>query len=223
MADYRTEEEQIELLKKWWRENGRSVIAGVVIALVAFIGWSQWQAYQARRMDAAADLYQQLADATAAADSAQKASALAEQLRTDYANTVYGIFAGLHLAKDAIKANNLSRAAEQLAWVQQQRPDASLQPLVSLRVAQVQYAQNELDQALATLNGIKGKNMAWQAAIAELRGDIEAEQGKTEQARNSYQDALKSLETAGNRERGAVLEVKLSSLVSAKVVTGTQP
>jgi predicted negative regulator of RcsB-dependent stress response len=29
MADYRTEEEQIELIKKWWRENGRSTVVGV--------------------------------------------------------------------------------------------------------------------------------------------------------------------------------------------------
>ena len=32
MDVYKTEEEQVEAIKKWWQENGKSIIAGVVIA-----------------------------------------------------------------------------------------------------------------------------------------------------------------------------------------------
>ena len=33
MEQYRTEEEQVEALKKWWEENGRSTIVAVIVAL----------------------------------------------------------------------------------------------------------------------------------------------------------------------------------------------
>ncbi|HNE26955.1 MAG TPA: tetratricopeptide repeat protein, partial [Pseudomonadales bacterium] len=72
MADYRTEEEQIELIKKWWRENGRSTVVGVGVALVLFFGWMQWQAYQKKNIEAASDLFQQMLTATEAVDGAQK-------------------------------------------------------------------------------------------------------------------------------------------------------
>ncbi len=212
MADYRTEEEQIELIKKWWRENGRSTVVGVGIALVFFFGWTQWQAYQKKNTEAASDLFQQMLTATEAVDGAQKVTALAEQLRKEHPHTVYATFAGLRLAKDAVAVNNLTAAAQFLEWVQQQKPDASLQPLVNLRLAQVQAAQNEGDKALATLNAIKSGSTAWEGEVAELRGDVLAEQNKTEEARVSYQEAKQVFDAAGNRARTAALEVKLSTL-----------
>ncbi|HNN86607.1 MAG: tetratricopeptide repeat protein [Pseudomonadales bacterium] len=215
MADYRTEEEQIELIKKWWRENGRSTVVGVGVALVLFFGWMQWQAYQKKNIEAASDLFQQMLTATEAVDGAQKVTALAEQLRKEYPHTVYGTFAGLRLAKDAVAANNLTAAVQFLEWVQQQKPDASLQPLVNLRLAQVQFAQNDSDKALATLNAIKSGGVAWEGEVAELRGDIFAAQSKTEEARASYQEAKQVFDTAGNRTRTSALEVKLSTLPSA--------
>ncbi len=212
MADYQTEEEQIELIKKWWRENGRSTVVGVAIALVGFFGWTQWQSYQAKQTEAASDLFQQMLTATESVDGAKKVTALAEQLRKEYPHSVYAVFAGLRLAKDAVAANNLASAAQFLQWVQQQNADNSLKPLVSVRLAQVQYAQNEGDKALASLNAITSKNTAWEGETAELRGDIFVSQGKTEDARNSYQDAKQVFDVSGNRARVSSLEIKLSTL-----------
>lgn len=225
MADYRTDEEQIELIKKWWRENGRSTVVGVGVALLLFFGWTQWQAYQKKNIEAASDLFQQMLTATEAVDGAQKVTALAEQLRKEHPRTVYAVFASLRLAKDAVAVNDLPAAAQFLAWAQQQKPDASLQPLVSLRLAQVQYAQNEGDKALATLTGIKSSGTAWEGEVAELRGDVQAAQGKTEEARVSYQDAKQVFDVAGNKERTSALTVKLSTLppVAVKNASGKQP
>ena len=39
MDVYKTEEEQVEAIKKWWQENGMSIIAGVVIGITAIFGW----------------------------------------------------------------------------------------------------------------------------------------------------------------------------------------
>lgn len=220
MAD--TEEEQIELLKKWWHENGKAIVMGVVMSLVVFFGWTTWQSHERVRNEAAADLYQQMTMASETSDGAGRVVELAEQLRKDYPNTVYGVFAALRLAKDAVAANDLARAASLIDWAQNQRPDASLLPLIGLRLAQVQYAQGESDKALASLSKIKQSD-TWQATIAELRGDILLSQNKIDEARDSYNVALKALEIVNNQEQHAILEIKLSGLVKPVADTAAAP
>lgn len=212
MADYQTEEEQIELLKKWWNENGKATLGGVVIALAGYTGITSWNNHQQSTMAAAADIYQQMMTASEAPGSTARVDELAEQLRKEHRATVYGTFAALRLAKDAVAANDLPRAADMLAWAQGQKPDSSLQPLISLRLAQVQYAQGEYDKALATLLTQTSASPAWQAAIAELRGDVQLAQGKPDDARISYESALKAMETSGVQDRQKDIEMKKADL-----------
>ena len=40
--EYETEEQQVEALKDWWAENGRAVIAGVVLGVVVIGGLGLW-------------------------------------------------------------------------------------------------------------------------------------------------------------------------------------
>jgi predicted negative regulator of RcsB-dependent stress response len=156
--------------------------------------------------------------ATETPDGTVKAAELAEQLRKDYSATVYGVFAALQLAKDAVAANDLPRAATLLEWAQNQNADASLKPLIALRLAKVQFAQGELEKAFASLSGIKDGN-AWLVTAAELRGDILQAQNKLDEARESYNAALKALDASGDQEQRANLEIKLSGLAKP----GTQP
>ncbi len=60
MEQYRTEEEQVQALGRWWKENGRSIVAAVVIALSAGFGWQAWQANEVRQQEQASDIYQAL-------------------------------------------------------------------------------------------------------------------------------------------------------------------
>ena len=47
MIDYnKTDDEQAEDLKAWWKENGISVIAGIALAIAALFAWEYWQKYQ---------------------------------------------------------------------------------------------------------------------------------------------------------------------------------
>ncbi|HQQ64068.1 MAG TPA: tetratricopeptide repeat protein [Pseudomonadales bacterium] len=210
MADYRSEEEQIEILKKWWQENGRSMVAGVCIALVGYFGWAWWHGYQQSKIEAAADLYQQMVPSRQ--EGAQpldktRVTAIAEQLRKDYPGTVYAIFASLHLSKEAVAAKDFPRAIELLNWASDHKPDAALIPLLRLRTAQVQYAQAQYDVALATLSEVKDSG-AWKSDFSELRGDLLLAQGKADLAREAYADALKALDESGTPERRQNIEMK---------------
>ena len=48
-----TEEEQLEEFKRWWREHGRTVIAGVVLGLGTVGGWSWWRNHVTTQAEAA--------------------------------------------------------------------------------------------------------------------------------------------------------------------------
>ena len=60
MDVYNTEEEQVEAIKKWWNENGKSIIAGIIIGVIAIFGWRSYENHTAMQAKAASILYEQL-------------------------------------------------------------------------------------------------------------------------------------------------------------------
>ncbi len=66
---YRTEEEQLEALKKWWQTNGKAVIMGIGASLLLIVGWRAWQDHSRSTSEAASVAYQEVLEA------AQKAAA----------------------------------------------------------------------------------------------------------------------------------------------------
>ena len=38
MTDLRTDEEQAEIIKKWWSENGTSLVSTVAVAIAGVVG-----------------------------------------------------------------------------------------------------------------------------------------------------------------------------------------
>lgn len=208
MADLRTEEEQIEALKNWWDENGKATIAGVVVALGGYFGWIGWDKVQEGKIQAAADVYQQMIGLPEG--STEQASALAEQLRAELASTPYAVFAALELAKQAVAANDLDRARELLNWAKQQKLTDSAAPLIALRLAQVEYAAGNYEPALAALKSLPAGEQ-WDVAAAELRGDVFNAQGQADQARIQYQAALDLLKDKPSTNT-AVLKSKLDNV-----------
>ena len=55
-----TEEQQIEAFKKWWKENGSSIITGLLLGLAILFGARSWFAYQERSAENASDIYTSL-------------------------------------------------------------------------------------------------------------------------------------------------------------------
>lgn len=216
MAQHLTEEEQLETLKRWWSENGRSIVIGVVLAIVAYFGWQAWQSQQQEARESASLLYEQLTQVVInqpgdalSEDQRMKAASITEELKSDYGNLVYASNAALLMARVAVEQGQLTDAEQQLRWVVEQDHNDALSLLARLRLAQVEYGQGEYDAALATLNQVEPGSYA--SAYAELRGDILLAQGKVEAAKTAYQTALdEMLPTAGNR--GDLIQMKLDDI-----------
>ncbi len=46
MEIYNSEEQQVEAIKRFWKENGTAIIAGVVLGLGGLYGWRYFQDQQ---------------------------------------------------------------------------------------------------------------------------------------------------------------------------------
>ena len=207
MDVYRTEEEQVEAIKKWWKENGKSIVAGIVIGITAIFGWRTWNNHVAMQAEAASKLYEEMITASRTNDS-DNMRVYADRIIADYKSSTYATFATLMLAKLAAEANDFETAETHLRWVMDNNSQPELEHIARLRLANVLIASGKLDQAGNLLNISKPGEFA--ARYDELRGDIFVKQGKTEEARQAYQLALTN--SVATEDAQSILQMKLEDL-----------
>lgn len=218
MADHLTEEEQIETIKRWWQENGRGIVTGVVLALAGYFGFQWWQGAEREKAEASSDLYQGFIEAVSAnegqPDNKQltTAKSLAQQLKEEFSGRIYASQAALRLAALAASDNDLEAAASELRWVRDNTSEESLKLLATRRLASVLAARGQPDEALKLLEG--NVPAAFAALFAETRGDILLKKGDEAAAHEAYQQALAQLpaEQAGGAQ---LLRLKAESVAPA--------
>lgn len=207
MSEFRTEEEQAEALKKWWKENGKFIITGIVIGISAIFGWRGYNSQIAQQAEAASTLYEQMLIASRTDDS-ENVSVYANRIIKDYDASSYAIFANLMLAKLAAESGELDLAETHLRWVLENNSQEEFNHVACLRLARILIAGDKLDAATNTLDVNKPGDFL--ARYEELRGDIFVKQDNTEEARQAYQKALANTATA---EAGqSILQMKLDDL-----------
>ena len=207
MDIYRTEEEQLEAVKGWWRENGKSIVAGVVLGLGAIFGWRGWQNHTALQAEAASTLYQQMINASRSGEQAD-IKRYAERIMADHAGSAYGLFAGLMLARLAAEGGDLAGAETRLRGVLEDNNEAGIEHIARLRLARVLIARDRLAEALGLLSVSDRASFA--ARYEELKGDIFVRQGKKQEARAAYEAALAEVDMGDGLQ--PVLELKLDEL-----------
>ena len=188
MASHYEDEAEVENLKRWWKENWKSLVAGLVIGLGAIGGYEGYRRYQAAQAEQASQIYEDL-KAAVTAKKADEASALGDKLIADFAKTPYAASAALRLAQQGVELGKLDDAAKRLQWVADNSKDDGLRDLAKLRLARVLWQQKKNDDALKLTDGEHG---AYNALFSELRGDIKLSQGDRAAARSAYEAAVKA-------------------------------
>jgi predicted negative regulator of RcsB-dependent stress response len=217
---YHSEEEQLEALRRWWDENGRSTIISIVIALAAVFGWQSWRNYDQGQQELASDIYQsmlQVANSTdLTAEQRITANSYANRLKEDYPGTTYAQFAGLHLARQAVDAGELDDAEAQLRWVLGKADKGGdVATVAELRLARVLAAKGDPEQALAILK--QADDGTYGAAYAVARGDILLALGRDDEAGQAYGVAQAMAAGAGAQLSGGTLDQKLQSIAPVPV------
>jgi predicted negative regulator of RcsB-dependent stress response len=210
MDIYASDEEKAEAIKQWWRENGRSVIAGIVLGGAAIFGFRYWMNYQQVQTEQASVMYQQ-ATIQLSQSEREQAQKTVDQLMQDYGSTAYAVFAALEMAEKATAEGDNDTAVSHLNWVVDNASMASHQELARLRLAQLHVSAGELEQASALVD--QAALSAYQSLFAELRGDIKLAQGDTAAAHSAYQQAMLTL--AAGEPRQSLLQMKLDQVAVA--------
>lgn len=205
-----TEEEQVEALKKWWKENGTAVIVGVVIGISAVVGFWKWREYTETRAYLASDVYVEFTGALAE----QKDELLKQHYDTlikEYSGTTYAVLAAMQMAKQAVAKDDLDKAAQELNWALAHASQEPIAHLARIRLAHVLVAQQKYDQALTLITGLS--KSAFDAQYTEIKGDIYVHKGEVAQARTAYKSALDSSLLTGKRRE--YVQMKMSDLGAA--------
>jgi predicted negative regulator of RcsB-dependent stress response len=189
---YRTEEEQLEALKRWWQENGRSTVIGIVLAVSLVLGWQGWQKSREASAAAASALYQQMLQALSE-ETAQGNSLgleMAAQLKNEYPGSTYAQFAALYLARAAVGTGDSETAESELRWALG-KADGRIREIAQLRLAKVLADRGETERALELLAA--SPDLALGAAYAMARGDVLLAAGRPDEARLAYEAAAGEL------------------------------
>lgn len=205
--DYQ-EQEEVESLKAFWRQYGNLLLSVVTIALLVLAAYLGWGRYQASRAADAAAQFNQLKAAIATHDLAKVAEASAP-LFANYGSTVYGQMGGLLAAKAYVDGKDAKGAQTPLRWVLEHARDSEFREIARVRLAGVLLDEKQYDEALSVLSAGQAGRFAGQ--VADRRGDVLAAQGKREEARGAYREALDKLDAASPLRR--LIEAKLDGLV----------
>ncbi|MEX4490528.1 YfgM family protein [Haemophilus influenzae] len=198
------EEQEINQLKEWWKENGKTIIVAFILGVGGMFGWRYWQAHQAEQIAQASAQYDALINSVQQDEQAKKANI--EQFVQANSKTAYAVFALLDEAKKATEKQDFSAAEANLNQALTQSQDEVLTSIVALRLSAVQFQLGQLDNALSTLNQVKGESFNARKAI--LTGDIQIAKGDKVAAKNSFEQA----QQIGSQLEQQMAKMKLNNL-----------
>lgn len=198
------EEQEINQLKDWWKENGKTIIVAFILGVGGMFGWRYWQAHQAEQIAQASAQYDALIYSAQQDEQAKKSNI--EQFVQANSKTAYAVFALLDEAKKATEKQDFAAAEVNLNQALTQSQDEVLTSIVALRLSAVQFQLAQLDNALTTLNQVKGESFNARKAI--LTGDIQVAKGDKVSAKNSFEQAQQS----GTQLEQQMAKMKLNNL-----------
>lgn len=204
------EQDQLDAFKAFWNRWGNLILGVLTVVLLAVAGWRGWGYWEQKQSAQAAAVYDQLTAAVQARDIAKVKQASGE-LFERYPGTVYGSMGALVAAKAYFDAGDLKAARAPLQWAVDKASDPEYRMLARLRLAGVLLDEKAYDEGLKLLSVSDAG--AFAGAFADRRGDLLLAQGKGDEARQAYRDALAKLEPSSALR--PIVQLKLDALGGA--------
>lgn len=203
------EQEKLDTLKAWWKQNAKWVVTSLTVFVLAAAGWRGWQTWTHKQAVLASELFDRALQA-AQRDDAKAVREITGQIMENYSRTAYATPAAWLAGQINHASGDLKSATAQYAYALDKARDASLKQLARLRLASIRLENKDLDGALALLQ--QPHDEAYAGLYANLKGDVLVEQGKIAQARAAYQEALSKLSDESALK--SLVEIKLDALGS---------
>lgn len=201
------EQEQIEAIKAWWKQNGNTVLLSVAVFVTIVAGIQGWRYYQNKQTVQAAGLYEVLQGA-ADSNNVIKVREVAGQLIEQYPRTAYASRAALLAANANDGSGDVKSAKAQLQWLLDHSDSDEIKDAARLRLAGILLDEKNHGEALKLLEA--KHDAAFDGLYADLKGDVLLASGKPSEAQASYRLALEKID-ATSAYRGLV-QMKLDGL-----------
>jgi len=200
---FETEEQQVEAIKQFWKDNGTAIIIGVVVGIGGLWGWGTYSESQLKAKEEASVAYQDTIEQMFESDDVSKVNEFIEQ----HPDSTYSELAGLIAAQQFSSKQEYENAISALEPIAASQ--GPLSDIANLRLASVFFDSGNIAQALASLD--KVTSSAYDDQKFELQGDLFYADGQFDQAQNAYNKALVELPDNNN------IQMKLDNLAFARV------
>ncbi len=205
------EQEQVDALKSWWKENSKWVVGAVVVGLLGFSGMQYWKKHQAGQAAEASKLFAEVQKQTTTNDPKRVNDAVAA-LVDRFGSSAYAPRAQLLAVQVNVQAKDIARAKTQLQWVVEHANESGLQDTARLKLASILLDEKQFDDALKLLNATHPE--AFTGLYADLKGDVLSAQGKNEEAKVAYKQALEKIDEKSMYRN--LVQLKLDGLGDVK-------
>ncbi len=208
---YETEEQQVERLKEWWSENGTPLVIGAVLGLASFGGWKYWNNQEVSYQENASDMYNKVTEIL----NTENKTGLVESalaVKTNYPESSYAILAAFNLAKHAVDAGELDKAAAEFSWVIDNHADNELTSMAKIRLARVLIEQDKASDALALVDF--SDESGYYALANMIKGDALIALERKNEALDAYKIASSDTEVTA---RHPSLRIKIDELSALDV------
>lgn len=201
------DQEQIDLLKSFWKQWGNLLTWLVIVVLAGFAAWNGWNWYQRDQAIKAGAMYDEL-DKAAQAGDADKAGRVFADMKERFPRTAFTEQGGLLAARTQFDKGQADNARASLSWVAENAKEAEYQTIARLRLAGVLLDEKKYDEALKQLDAATAKD--FEALVADRRGDVLLAQGKKDEAKAAYAAAWKAMDPQVEYRR--LIDAKLTAL-----------
>ena len=209
MSVYMTEEEQLESIKKWWKQYGNLVTVVLSLILFGIAGYRYLNWHQDKLTQQASVAYEQMMVALSN-QNIKAVRAYANELIHEHNRTVYADAAHMTLAKIYVSKNKVEQAREDLQAVATDSKMSTLKQIAKIRIARIFAAEKSYTNALKELSSVHDNT--YLPVINELKGDIYGATGQYQESMNSYKQTLD--EVKNNGMGNLFLEMKTNAIAS---------
>lgn len=208
---YETEEEQIDAIKRWWKENGKSIVLGFVLGIGGIGGFRYWQSNVEEQAKIGSMHFEEIV-ALSVKDKKEFDVKL-DEVKTQHSGKSYADLSAFVAAKKLVDEKDYKAAKQQLEWIVQNSSHKSFEHVARIRLVKIMLQLNETKEALDLIKDLK--STGFESTYAELRGDVYAALHEYAKSKAEYQVALNKL-NSGDR-RGAAIEMKSNNLPASEM------
>ncbi|MFP6776499.1 MAG: tetratricopeptide repeat protein [PS1 clade bacterium] len=196
----KTEEEQVEQVKKWVKENGMQIVTGIALGFAAIWGWGAYQNYQKDQSIQARTYY------LSVVSSPENLSAF-EELQNNYSDTDYADQASLMMAKHSVEQEKYKIALGYLTPLYDSGNDF-VKHISRIRSANIYLQLGSYDDAISALDITNESE--FEGVYSHTRGDIYLAKGDNNLAKQSYKKAIER--TSSESDILNLIKIKLDDL-----------